>query len=102
MKNRIGRFWFIYSDSYDGCPFIFFSLRKSENKGLPERWRYRYGAYYYRVPEGMEAQWGGKKEYRLGKTLSEAYKAYADKLVVPDELTTMRHLFCATYLAATD
>lgn len=67
--------------------------RKSENKGLPERWRFRYNAYYYRVPPGMESQWDGKSEFRLGNTLAESYKVYAERLVIPDELETMRHLF---------
>lgn len=67
--------------------------RNPENKGLPERWRYRRGAYYYRVPLGMESHWGGKKEFRLGKTLSEAYRVYSERLVVPDQLETMRDLF---------
>ena len=40
--------------------------RKPENKPLPERWRYKHGAYYYRVPPGSEKHWDGKTEFRLG------------------------------------
>lgn len=58
--------------------------RKTENKGLPARWRLLHGAYYYRVPLGMESQWEGKQLYRLGKTLPEAYKVWADKLGTND------------------
>lgn len=54
--------------------------RKAENKGLPARWRFLHGAYYYQVPVGCEAQWEGKQLFRLGKTLPEAYKVWADRL----------------------
>lgn len=47
------------------------------NKGLPRRWVNHHGAYYYRVPPGLEAQWGGKKKYLLGHSLPEAHKTYA-------------------------
>jgi len=52
----------------------------TENQGLLKRWRYRFGAYYYRVPPGNESQWDGKKDFRLGKTLPEALRAWADRL----------------------
>ncbi len=67
--------------------------RKPENRGLPERWRFRYNAYYYQVPPGMEQHWDGKREFRLGKTLSEAYKVYADRLETPGSINTMAQLF---------
>lgn len=54
--------------------------RKPENKGYPERWSVRHGAIYYSVPPGMESRWDGKQLYRLGKTPSEAYKTWADKM----------------------
>lgn len=54
--------------------------RNKENDGLPKRWRYYHGAYYYRVPEGQEDQWDGKKQFRLGSSLSDAYRAWADRL----------------------
>ena len=54
--------------------------RKAENKGLPARWRFLHGAYYYQVPVGCEAQREGKQLFRLGKTLPEAYKVWADRL----------------------
>lgn len=63
--------------------------RTKDNLGLPPRWRHKHGAYYYRVPPGLESQWGGKKEYRLGSTLVEAHRIWADKL----ELTTDARLF---------
>lgn len=54
--------------------------RKPENRGLPTRWCIRHGAYYYQVPPGLEAQWDGKKLFRLGKTLAEAHRAFADRV----------------------
>jgi len=54
--------------------------RNRDNLGLPRRWRIRYGAYYYRVPEGQEAHWDGRREFRLGRTLSEAHRVYAERI----------------------
>lgn len=54
--------------------------RSPENKGLPKRWQFTHGAYYYRVPPGQESQWDGKKRYRLGSTLPEAYRTWAERL----------------------
>lgn len=54
--------------------------RKPENKGLPARWQFAHGAYYYRVPPGLEDLWEGKKRYRLGASLPEAYKEWAIRL----------------------
>ncbi len=54
--------------------------RNKENLGLPARWKHQHGAYYYRVPIGMEPAWDGKKMFRLGKSLPEAYKTWADRI----------------------
>lgn len=54
--------------------------RNPENRGLPARWRHRSGAYYYQVPPGLESMWDGKKEFRLGKSLPEAYKAWGERM----------------------
>lgn len=54
--------------------------RNPENKGFPPRWRALHGAIYYRVPKGLEWQWDGKSTFRLGKTPSEAYKAWAERV----------------------
>jgi integrase len=53
--------------------------RSAANRGLPERWQLHHGAYYYRVPTGKEAYWGGKKRFKLGRTLSEAQKVYEQR-----------------------
>lgn len=66
--------------------------RLAHNKGLPARWSKRHGAYYYAVPVGLEPLWGGKKLYRLGGTLPEAYKVWAEKLGSSDRANTIGQL----------
>jgi integrase len=66
--------------------------RKSNNRGLPPRWRFRYGGYYYRVPEGQEDQWDGKKEYLLGRKLSDAYREFAARMQYMDDTNTFDKL----------
>ncbi|TFW08730.1 integrase [Oxalobacteraceae bacterium OM1] len=55
-------------------------VRRPENRGLPLRWRFDHGAYYYQVPLGCESAWDGKRTFRLGKSLPEAYRTWADRL----------------------
>ncbi len=62
--------------------------RKSENRGLPLRWRQYHGAYYYRVPPGLEALWGGRKQYRLGTTLGEAASEWAKHMTEAERRAT--------------
>ncbi|RKE35229.1 phage integrase family protein [Paraburkholderia sp. BL23I1N1] len=66
--------------------------RKKENKGLPSRWRHSHGAYYFQVPKGLEPAWDGKQLFRLGKTLPEAYKVWADRLATIDDAKTIADL----------
>lgn len=54
--------------------------RKPENRGLPMRWRFDHGAYYYQVPIGSEGAWDGKRTFRLGASLPEAYRTWADRI----------------------
>lgn len=56
--------------------------RRPENKGLPTRWQFTHGAYYYRVPVGLESAWDDKKRFRLGATLPEAYRTFAARTEV--------------------
>ncbi len=63
--------------------------RLAKNKGLPSRWHHQHGAYYYRVPPGQEAAWDGKKRFRLGKTLPQAYKAFAERVDAPERANTI-------------
>jgi len=53
--------------------------RNPENRGLPTRWALKHGAYYYLVREGLKDLWDGKRWFRLGKTLPEAYRVWAER-----------------------
>lgn len=66
--------------------------RNPENKGLPERWQFIHGAYYYQVPVGLEPLWDNKKKFRLGKTLPEAYKVWAERIGTVDGVRTVGQL----------
>lgn len=66
--------------------------RSSENSGLPTRWRFTHGAYYYQVPPGLEKSWDGKKLFRLGKKLSDAYKIWATRLETLENAKTVGEL----------
>lgn len=63
--------------------------RNKENIGLPSRWRFYHGAYYYQVPKGQEDLWDRKKQFRLGSSLSEAYQSYAQRISWKDDLKSM-------------
>lgn len=54
--------------------------RNPENRGLPLRWKREHGAYYYQVPPGSESAWDDKKKFRLGASLPEAYKVWAERI----------------------
>lgn len=54
--------------------------RKKENQGLPRRWQHHHGAYYFLVPKGQEHSWDGKRKFRLGDSLPEAYRIWADRI----------------------
>lgn len=66
--------------------------RKPENRGLPARWQLHHGAYFYRVPPGLEHKWDGKKKFRLGATLTEAYKTWAERLGAIEKAATIGQL----------
>lgn len=66
--------------------------RNKENTGLPARWRLQHGAYYYRVPPGLESSWDGKKMFRLGTTLSEAHGVFSQRIGVFARVRTMAQL----------
>ncbi|WP_343743260.1 integrase [Herbaspirillum huttiense] len=66
--------------------------RNAENRGLPPRWQMMHGAYYYQVPPGLEARWDGKKKFRLGGTLPEAYKTWVARLEYVCDAETVAQL----------
>ena len=66
--------------------------RSKTNRGLPTRWRYTFGAYYYQVPPGLEHLWDGKQSFRLSDKLHEAYKIWSDRISKPTEAKTIGDL----------
>lgn len=66
--------------------------RSKRNQGLPTRWKLVHNAYYYQVPPGLEHMWDGKKTFRLGSKLNEAYKVWADRLQRSDVANTIGQL----------
>lgn len=66
--------------------------RKPENRGLPARWQFYHGAYYYRVPPGREHLWDGKKRFPLGKNLAAAHKLYAQRIDTVGKIHTIGSL----------
>ncbi|MAC32263.1 MAG: integrase [Haliea sp.] len=70
--------------------------RKKENSGLPKNWRFKHGAYYYRVPPGERHRWDGKSDFRLGATLSEAHITYGKRQEFAGALQSMAQV-CDRY-----
>jgi integrase len=56
--------------------------RLSENKKLPARWVLKHGAYYYRPAPEAKPQWENKSFFRLGETLQEAYRTFAERTTI--------------------
>lgn len=67
-------------------------LRRPENRGLPARWTFKHGAYFFRVPPGLEDLWEGKKFFRLGKTLPDAYREWSKRLDTQDKANNIGQL----------
>ena len=67
----------------------------------PSRWKHQHGAWYYRVPPGLEDQWEGKKWFRLGRTEAEAYRTWYERLGADGlEGSTMADVFHAYWKEA--
>lgn len=54
--------------------------RDKKNKPHPKGWRWKNGAWRYRVPSGQESEWDGRTEFKLGATESEAYATWAARM----------------------
>jgi len=63
--------------------------RKTEHRSLPARWVHQHGAFYYRVPPGLEEIWDDKQMFRLGATLPEAYRAWSARLGATEAARTI-------------
>ena len=60
-------------------------------KGMPRRWAYKHGAYYYRPRESERERYDGKSWYRLGTTYAEALRRFAEiqELELTDRLGSL-------------
>lgn len=71
--------------------------RNKENVGLPNRWRFTRGAYYYQVRDAERQYFDDKRTFRLGRTLAAAHDEFSKRLrLIPtdeqpaeDELRTV-------------
>lgn len=54
--------------------------RNKENRGVPKGWRWKHDAWRYRVPPAQKSQWDNLGEFKLGKTLPEAYATWTQRL----------------------
>jgi len=59
--------------------------------GLPTNWIKNHGAYYYNVPRKLRDKFGCSW-YRLGKTLSEAYREFSMIIDEDVQYKTMSHI----------
>lgn len=63
--------------------------RLKENKPLPSRWVQKHGAYYYLPPAEQRYLWDGKTWFRLGSTLAEAYRVWAQRVEASARITNI-------------
>lgn len=66
--------------------------RNIENRGLPARWQFKHGAYFFRVPPGLESMWDDKTTFRLGKTLPESYRVWSARIDAQDKANNIGQL----------
>ena len=67
--------------------------RNSENRKLPQYWRYRKGFYWFRTTAENRHLWDGKVEFKLGRTESEAFETYAKRVAITENCETLRKVF---------
>lgn len=58
-----------------------------QHREIPTSWTCRHGAYYYSVPKAARHHWGGKTQYRLGKTEADAWAEWDSKTLMLPENT---------------
>jgi integrase len=62
------------------------------HKGLPTGWRYYHGSYRYQVPKSQRHNWDGKTQFTLGKTLTDAYRVWAERVEIQKDAKTIGDL----------
>ena len=74
--------------------------RNTENRKLPQYWRYRKGFYWFRTSPENRHLWDNKVEFKLGRTESEAFDSYASRLytyTLSEERTAWQLLILKIY-----
>lgn len=66
--------------------------RNRQNQGLPAGWRKRKGFYWLRTTKRNRHLFDDKAEFRLGRTLSEAYRVYGARIEATHVTDTMPRL----------
>lgn len=66
--------------------------RSRHNRGLPKRWTQEHGAYFYKVPPGLEHLWDGKQKFRLGAGLPEAHQEFGKRTEANQNIRTIGQL----------
>lgn len=67
--------------------------KRVHDKHFPARWRRDKGMIYYLVPKDQRHHWDNKSWFPLGKTETEAYRTWADRLESQGDIETMGDLF---------
>lgn len=66
--------------------------RLKQNKALPARWTFYHGAYFYRVPPGLESYWDNKTKFLLGHSLPDAFRTFASRADIKTKTKTIGDL----------
>ncbi len=63
--------------------------RNVENRGLPARWVFKHGAYYFLPIRELRHLWDDKAWFPLGRSLPEAFKKWSERADAPERITTI-------------
>ncbi len=53
-----------------------------QDREIPNGWINKHGAYYYCVPKSLRHLWDNKTQYRLGKTIGEAWAEWDSRTIL--------------------
>lgn len=65
---------------------------RKRTDGLPARWEFHHGAYYYRPTPDLRYLWDDKTRFKLGTTLPEAYRVFAGRIARTETNATVAGL----------
>lgn len=67
--------------------------KRRARTSTPSRWYQKAGTWYYDVPVDLREQWDGRRWFRLGRTLNEAYETWFRRGGGGGDLRTVGDLF---------